>query len=540
MARSSESLDPAKIFPFIQTSSSGVFSQVAIWMRNIIKRAFDIILSAMALFVLAPVFALIAVVIRRDTPGPVIYRGWRTGRRGKPFQISKFRTMYENPQSYAGPGVTAHDDPRITPLGRWLRDTKLNELPQFWNVLIGDMSLVGPRPEDTSISKTWPSNIRREILSVRPGITSPATVQYRNEETLLSSGNVLQKYMRDVAPDKMRLDQLYVRYHSLLLDMDILLWTFLLLLPRIKEHTPSENFLFVGPISRFIRRYVSWFMVDFLITLAAMGFSGIVWTSYNLSYPNGLQVLASAGSYVLIYSLVGLFFGVNRIHWSQAVLEDVIDLLPGWAAATVTFLLMNHIVTGLPLTMILMSSAISLIGFTSMRYRSHLVSSLISRITRVFRGIQVEQERVLIVGGFKAAQHVAWILDHPANTGKYNVVGLVENDLLNQGMRVFGSKVIGTYKDIPRLLHEKNIGMLLLTEPKISPEDFKFIHEACVQNSIRFLAVPGLLTLLKNLAEVSPSQTTNTVDSSREEDLICLYCTNRLGILSNDNIVKEK
>ncbi len=93
--------------------------------------------------------------------------------------------MREFEESYQGPRVTAQDDPRVTSVGRWLRDTKLNELPQFWNVLVGDMSLVGPRPEDPEIGKTWPSDVRTEVLSVRPGITSPASVLYRNEENLI-------------------------------------------------------------------------------------------------------------------------------------------------------------------------------------------------------------------------------------------------------------------------------------------------------------------------------------------------------------------
>ncbi len=95
---------------------------------------------------------------------------------GKGFGILKFRTMYERAESYAGPRVTGKQDRRITPLGQWLRNTKLNELPQLWNVLIGEMSLVGPRPEDPEIVKTWPADARKEILSVRPGITSPASI----------------------------------------------------------------------------------------------------------------------------------------------------------------------------------------------------------------------------------------------------------------------------------------------------------------------------------------------------------------------------
>ena len=200
----------------------------------LLKRSFDIIISTIALVLFAPIFVLISVAIKRDSPGPVLYKGLRLGRNGRSFNIIKFRTMSETPQSYSGPRVTAHDDPRITRVGRWLRDTKLNEFPQFWNVLKGEMSLVGPRPEDPEFAQKWPRAAWNDILSVRPGITSPATIQYINEEKFLSIHNVEQKYLAELSPDKVKLDQLYIRDRSLLLDLNILFRTVLMLLPMKK------------------------------------------------------------------------------------------------------------------------------------------------------------------------------------------------------------------------------------------------------------------------------------------------------------------
>jgi lipopolysaccharide/colanic/teichoic acid biosynthesis glycosyltransferase len=177
------------------------------------KRAFDIAASFLGLLLLSPVFCLVALLIKRESPGPVFYRGPRVGLGGKVFGILKFRTMYECAASYQGPSITARDDDRITPLGKWLRETKVNELPQLWNVLVGEMSLVGPRPEDPEIARTWPEAARREILSVRPGVTSPASVVYRDEEKLLKSATVMDDYLKIMLPDKLRLDQIYVRSH---------------------------------------------------------------------------------------------------------------------------------------------------------------------------------------------------------------------------------------------------------------------------------------------------------------------------------------
>lgn len=118
------------------------------WWSRLLKRGFDLWVSIAGLVVLWPVFLLIAVRIKADSPGPVFYKGSRSGKGGKFFNILKFRTMYEQPGSYNGSRLTAKDDTRVTRFGRFLRDTKLNELPQLWNVLVGEMSLVGPRPED--------------------------------------------------------------------------------------------------------------------------------------------------------------------------------------------------------------------------------------------------------------------------------------------------------------------------------------------------------------------------------------------------------
>ena len=201
----------------------------------------DIFISALGLLMLSPVFAVTAVLIRRDSPGPVFYNGQRMGRGGKEFTIHKFRTMYENGDSSDGPKVTATGDKRITPLGRWLRHTKINELPQLWNVLKGEMSMVGPRPEDPEYAMQWPEDVRQEVLSVRPGLTSPASIIYRDEEEILNTDSLMDDYLKRILPEKLRLDQLYVRNRTLLGDLDVLFMTLVMLLPRIRKSQMQES-----------------------------------------------------------------------------------------------------------------------------------------------------------------------------------------------------------------------------------------------------------------------------------------------------------
>lgn len=184
------------------------------------KRIFDVSVALLGLIVLAPVFVIIGVWIKATSPGPVFYRARRVGQNGALFNLYKFRSMVAN-ANRIGAGITAGDDPRITRAGRFLRRTKLDELPQLINVVQGDMSLVGPRPEDPRYVESYTAEQRR-VLAVRPGITSWASVQYRHEEQLLSTATVDDVYRREIMPQKLALDLQYVDQQSLRLDLSIL------------------------------------------------------------------------------------------------------------------------------------------------------------------------------------------------------------------------------------------------------------------------------------------------------------------------------
>jgi lipopolysaccharide/colanic/teichoic acid biosynthesis glycosyltransferase len=187
-----------------------------------VKRTFDILFSIAAVFVTSPLLALVALLIRLDSKGPVFYRGVRVGRFGKVFRIYKFRTMVAN-AAQIGPPSTAADDPRITRVGRIVRRFNLDELPQFINVLIGEMSIVGPRPEVPEVVSLYPEEERKLVLSLRPGITDWATLWDRDEgERLRGSPDPHRKYMEEIWPEKRRLQLKYVQEHSLWTDLRIM------------------------------------------------------------------------------------------------------------------------------------------------------------------------------------------------------------------------------------------------------------------------------------------------------------------------------
>lgn len=194
-----------------------------------IQRTIDLVAATLGLIVLAPLFLVIAAMIKVASPGPVFHRGQRVGKDGAPFALFKFRSMRAG-SAAAGPGITRSGDERITPVGSWLRRSKLDELPQLLNVLRGEMSLVGPRPEDPRYVALY-SPEQRRILSVRPGITSAASVQYRHEESILNGADWEKQYVNEVMPAKLRIDLEYLDRRTMASDMGILWRTFLALFP---------------------------------------------------------------------------------------------------------------------------------------------------------------------------------------------------------------------------------------------------------------------------------------------------------------------
>jgi lipopolysaccharide/colanic/teichoic acid biosynthesis glycosyltransferase len=190
-----------------------------------VKRLCDIVVSAVALLLLLPVFTVVGILIKLDSPGPVFHRGTRIGRHGRPFHIFKFRTMVVGADT-KGPSSTTADDPRITPIGRFIRRFNLDELPQFINVFKGEMSIVGPRPQVLWAVELYTEE-ERTILSVRPGITDWATIWIRDEGELLRGSTDPDKdYLEKIWPEKRRLQLEYVRNHSVWVDLQIMFKTF--------------------------------------------------------------------------------------------------------------------------------------------------------------------------------------------------------------------------------------------------------------------------------------------------------------------------
>ncbi len=191
----------------------------------------DVAIASFALLILSPLFALLALLVKLSSPGPVFHRGERVGKEGRLFRIYKFRTMRADA---AGPRITGAGDARITRIGGWLRRTKLDELPQLINVIAGEMLLVGPRPEDPEYVALYTPE-QRALLDYPPGITSAASLQYRDEERILAGDDWERRYRDEVMPAKLAIELVYAKNRSLATDIGVIVRTIIALIGKRSE-----------------------------------------------------------------------------------------------------------------------------------------------------------------------------------------------------------------------------------------------------------------------------------------------------------------
>ncbi len=476
-------------------------------LRDFLKRTFDILISAVALVLLSPLFGILGILIKRDTPGPVFYRGLRMGRHEKPFKIIKFRTMYEKPESYNGSSITGNADPRITPFGAWLRETKLNELPQLWNVLIGEMSLVGPRPEVVDIAQSWPEEVRKEVLALRPGLTSPASVVYRDEEKRLGSSNVLDEYMAQILPDKLRLDQLYVRNQSFLADLDVIFITLIALLPVLRKKNFQERWLYSGILYRFYHWIFSWFMVDVAVTTFMVGLSGLVWRiSSVINLGIGTYLLLALMMAVLI-SLINTLLGLHTIKWATASPTYILDIGISIAITITMIWALNRLIftePWIPFSMFWLIGVMTFIGLVAVRYRERLLTGLANRWLILRGGSIAIGERVLVVGAGNLGEMAVWLLHRSAFRDVFGIVGIVDDDVKKHGLRLNGYLVLGGTEDIPKLVERYDIGLILFAISNKTERQRLKIRDLCQTTSAQILEIPDLVSVLNQSLSTRP------------------------------------
>lgn len=480
-------------------------ARILSYTNGVLKRFFDILFSFIGMILFMPVFVSIAVAIKRNSPGKVIYKGPWMGKDEQLFYIYKFRTMHSPvTEGKNGPPITASTDPRVTSLGKYLRDTKLNELPQLWNVFKGDMSFVGPRPEDYEIALTWPVEVRQEIHSIRPGITSPASIVYRNEEELLQGDGFMDDYLGKILPDKIRLDQLYIRNHTLLTDIDLLAATVVMLLPLMRGKKVDERWLFGGPVVMLFRRVFSWFLLDVIVTTISVGVSGLVWrlsTVINLGVPVFI-VLALA--IAVIIGLINMLMGLQKVSWRDASPAYVLDIaFSVGLTMTILWLINRFWFTDpwIPFSLFWLIGITTYLGLVGVRYRDRLITSLAYRWL-LFRGTDaIFAERILIVGAGHLGELTSWLIQRSTYSTLFGVIGFVDDDPKKRNLHIGGLKILGSTDHIPRLVEKYSVGMIMMAISDADPAELNRIKQICASTGAKVIVMPDLVKRLEEAFE---------------------------------------
>ena len=402
------------------------------------KRAADVALAVLGLALTWPAFLLAALAIRLDSAGPVLFTQERVGRNFSRFRILKFRTMRVDAERN-GPGVTPLGDPRVTRVGRFLRASKLDELPQLWNVLRGDMSLVGPRPELPRFVRIYAKEFR-EILKVRPGITDPASIAYRAESALLAGvADPEAEYVRSVLPAKIRLARLYVQRASWMYDLRLVLQTLLLLA------YPS------GLVDRLIQglgRRHALFAMLIQAGLAALACVAALVVRFDGAPPSDVcrRVLLLLPALVAIRAFWIWRFRLHRDVWRYFGPREMGAIVCATALGSVTFapfLAWMQAAPPLPVSIVILDGLLCVVALAGVRAARGLHERLRTR--------PAAPRTVLLVGSGDSAER--FLLDRTGPGGREcRIVGLVSDRATPRGLLIHEVPIVGSIDELDRIL----------------------------------------------------------------------------------------
>ncbi len=463
------------------------------------KRVMDVVLVAIGLALLSPLLLLIAIAIKLEGKGPVLFRQERVGRHFRPFRIYKFRTMVVGAERL-GPGLTVRDDRRVTRLGRFLRDSKLDELPQLFNVLKGDMSLVGPRPELRRYVDQFPDDYR-EILKVRPGITDLASLTYRRESSLLAVPEDAEAtYLSVILPEKIRLARISVERTSALHDLGLILGTVIALayparlldrlFDRLGRHHTATTALIQGGLA-------------VVATLTALRLD------FNGSPPAGAKALVlTTLPLLLVLRLAWLrAFDLYNDVWQFVGIPNLGSLAAAVALSSASFWLLLRWPLGrmYPVSILLVDSMLCAAGWGAARMAR-----------RVHRELSVKvlgSRRVLVVGDGSEADRVLRELENGRGHG-CRVIGIVGSESHARGLHIRNVPILGTYDQLDDVLRAHPADEILVVASAAPPDRRRDLIRHCRASGRPVKVVTGLEEAL------SSGRTKPVVEAPEPEDFL--------------------
>jgi FlaA1/EpsC-like NDP-sugar epimerase/lipopolysaccharide/colanic/teichoic acid biosynthesis glycosyltransferase len=458
------------------------------------NRIFDILFSLIGLIILSPLLAVIGLAVKLHDGGTALYKARRVGKNGTIFYLLKFRTMVPDAHKL-GPAITGKEDDRITRLGRFLRRSKLDELPQLINVLKGEMAFVGPRPEDPKyVAKYTPE--QRTVLTYVPGITSPVSLHLRNEEALFTGGDWLEEYEERVLPHKIETELNYLRRRTLASDFRIVIMTVLAILFLNKR---TYKFLL-----SFRNRHLLAFDVLFALILPSLALS------LRLDGFGSFQLYMVSLAVYTITALawkLAIFFPANLYnrYWRYASVHELAVLaVATMASATVGmavffwFLMPWGLVgPGFPRSIPIIDGALTMIQVGAVRFAFRFVFDMNERLKTT-----TLKRRVVVAGAGAAGSMIVKEMRSNPHLGM-DPVGFVDDDPYKNGMLIHGVPVMGRLKDLPDLLKSYRIEHVVVAMPRAPGKVLREVVLTCKSAGVKSRTVPGVFEILEGSAKMS-------------------------------------
>lgn len=486
-----------------------------LWQRAI-KRAMDVVFGLVGLVVLLPVMALVAVAVAADSTGRVIYGARRVGRHGREFTMWKFRSMARG-ADVVGPAVTGAYDFRITRVGAFLRRTKLDELPQLVNVLAGQMSLVGPRPEAPKYVRAW-TDEERAVLAVRPGITGPTQIAYIDEEEGLG-GDPDAAYESELMHAKLAIDLDYVRHFSLRRDLAIL-WktvTSILAVGKRRTNRPRRRYT-IGERLRSARSEPM--LLDALLAALAAAIA----VGLRIDRNNIFAAVATYWVFVPLAAIVRpagfLIAGAYLRVWRYPTISDAALVMSSLAAGSLIMTIVIFVVMqpwsfpgslGFPRSAIIIEFLISFLVLGGTRFASRIRQEGLDEAG--LPSTAGPPRPVLIYGAGEAGAVLAREMRRNRAL-RLEPVAFLDDDPTKRGQQIYGVEVVGGAEDLPRVVLEREVAEVIVAMPHIGGSRLRQLVTLCDAARVAIRTLPAVTELLNDTVSV------NRVRPVRVEDLL--------------------
>ena len=475
------------------------------------KRFLDIVLSGAGLVILLPFLPLVALLIKLDSRGSVFYRQERVGKDFRPFMIYKFRTMQANAEK-EGARITSGGDKRITKFGGFLRKYKIDELPQLFNVLKGDMSFVGPRPEVKEYVQLFEADYRK-LLSVRPGITDPAAFEYSNEAVVLGNAETAEEiYINRILPEKIRLSSHYIDNRTVMTDLKLIIMT-LFKTSHINTfntmNMKKEHGDIVTRFSECIMQYRRLFIV--LILLMQTAFAN--YFAFIIRFDGVLPADAVRGffTYLPVLLLIRTMFfvreGLNKGLWRYASTSDLLKIIKATTLGSVLFLLIvNYLIgdTGYPRSVYILEWMLSVIISGGTR--------LLIRVFKEYMFLDPSRKKILIIGAGDAGEMIVREMKS-SYKGMYEPIGFID-DKQQIGLTIHGVPILGSCSVIPQIIETHKPDEILISVSNDMQQTIREIYELCKPFNVPIKKLPGINDLLDGNVTVGAKLGERLIDAN--------------------------